>query len=331
MKKGFVILLALALILLLGVYFYILRGPNMGLPDFNYPADKVTQVYIVDKDGKSIQLNKTKEGNWLVNKKYEANEELMGRLLDDIHNQEAIGKVSKSMRKDIKRNLESHYVKVKVFNKEEAVLEYYIGRADESNRGNYMSMPPLREIFDVQNPSNPHNMLYDYSTILNEWRSIWLIDYSSDDIKKVAISYVDTPFHSFVLTNNAPNYTLEGKPKIEAPLNTKRVTEYLTFFTKVSSVLIAHDGTDREEVLAPNNKYASLLLHLKDGTTQTYEVYYYPITYDSKNYELGGTDKYDSDLLYVYTPKDGELYVVTQEVFTKLLRFYPEFYHITPN
>ncbi len=325
MKKGLLYLLLTALVALFAVYFFILRKPNMGLPDFNYPASKVAQIYIVDKDGNDIKLNKKDNGVWIVEDKYEANDELMGRILEDIENQKAIGKVDAKKRKQVKENLEQHYTKVKVYNKDELVLEYYIGRADASGRGNYMSMPPLNEIYDVQLPTNPRSMLYDYSTNLNNWRSIWLIDEPADNIKQVQIEYTDSPSHSFVLTNNAPQYTLKGSPEIHRELNLRRVVDYLNFYTEVSTVLIASPNTDREKILAPDRRYASLILSLKDGTVRVFEVYYHPKTSSSKNLIYDDSD-IDVDLYYVYTPVDQELYVVTRGVFGKLLRFYPEFY-----
>ncbi len=298
----------------------------MGLPDFNYPASKVSQIFFVDKDGQSIKLNKTEQGNWIVNDKYEANEELMGRILEDIENQKAIGKVEANKKSDIKKNLEAHYTKVKVYNKKELVKEYFVGRADPSNRGNYMTMPPLPDIYDVQLPSNPRNMQYDYSTTLNDWRSIWLIDVPADDIKQVHIEYPDSSSNSFLLTNNAPHYTVEGTPKIDEDVNTVRVVSYLNFFTKVSSIMVASEHTNREKVLAPEHQYASLKLTQKNGASKVYDVYFQPISQGSKNYFEGTSTKYDADHYLVHTPADDELYVVTIEVFGKLLRYYPEFF-----
>ncbi len=329
MKRGLLYLLIIALVLFLGVYFYILRQPSMGLPDFNYPADKITQIYFVDKNGASIKLNKTEKGVWIVEDKYEANEEMMERLLDNIQNQKAIGKVPKKRRADIKKSLEEHYTRVKVYNKDELVLEYYIGRPDDPNRGNYMSVPPLREIYDVQQEENPHNMLFDYNTNLNNWRSIWLIDVKPDDIKQVSVEYVDTPAHSFTLVNNAPHYTVTGNPPIEGELNVPRVVGYLSFFTKMSSIMIAHENTDRKKLLAPEHKYATLKLTERNGTVKVYEVYFHQITESSRNYLEGGPGKYDNELYYVLTPADDELYVVSIDNFGKLLRFYPEFYATT--
>ncbi len=326
MRKSLVVLLVLALVALFAVYFFIIRKADMGLPDFSFPADQVSQIFIVDKEGNSIQLNKNEKNVWIVNQRYEANDNLMERILFDIQNQKAIGKVAKSKRKLIKENMEAGYKKVKIYDSEKVVREYYIGPADDANRGNYMTMPPLQDIFDVQLIDQYRSMLYDFSTNLNDWRSIWLIDFAADDIKEVKLDYMDSSQNSFLLTNNAPQYEVTGNQPNTGELNTKRVSEYLNFFTDVSFVLIAQENTDRATILAPEHKYASLQITLRNGRFKRYEIYFHPHTESSKNPAPATGYAYDADLLYVLTPGDDELYVVTWPVFGRLLRTYSDFY-----
>ncbi|HBS85101.1 MAG: hypothetical protein A2W91_01310 [Bacteroidetes bacterium GWF2_38_335] len=218
MKKQNIILLIIVLVLAgLVVYFLKFYGKTSSDDcgngeEFKQFAVKdtasVTKIFIAEKSGKSVTLERSKDG-WLVNGKYPARKDAIFNILKTICRIEIKMPVSKSSHNTIVRNMAGRSTKVEIYDKNGLIKTWYVGGATKDQFGTFMLMeidglmacePQITHI-----PGFTGFLSSRFFCDVEEWKEKSIFKYKFEEIKSLKIEDGENPDRSYIASNLGNN------------------------------------------------------------------------------------------------------------------------------
>ncbi len=331
MKKNTVVFL---IVVLLGgiAWFVISRNGSTTVPvelrDFAF-ADtaSITKIFLVDKAGHQVTLEKIKTGDWQVNKKFKARNDGIFNLLFVVKNLAIKSMVGIQAQEHVIKQLATGAVKIELYQGSKLVRMYYVGGATPDDEGTYMLLvnPETK-----QNSSRPFVMCIEgqtryltpvYTTMENEWRDRTAFSYYPPDISSVKVEFVGAKGHGFeVLQPGYNSYrvqTLDNNTTL-SNLDTLAVKQYLSYFQGVGFEAFLNDMAPlrKDSILSSTPLYR---MTIKDKNNRITELKFFGMEPHREELDANGKpEKFDLDRLY--TLINNREFVNTQYyVFGKLL------------
>jgi len=287
----------------------------------------ITKIFLADKAGHQVTLQKIKSGEWKVNGKWKARNDGIFNLLFVIKNLSIKSMVGVQAQTNVVKGLITGAVKIEIYKGDDLLKVYYVGGQTPDDQGTYMllSDPKTNE-----NSARPFVMCIEgqtryltpvYNTNENEWRDRTALACYPPDIKSVKLEYVaakgasyeviQTAFNRFKITNlqNNANYP---------DFDTMAVRQYLTYFAGQSfeTFLNGMDKTRRDSILGSSPLY---ILTIKDKNDKSTEIKLFGMEPHREELDAKGKpEKFDLDRMYALINKD-ELVVAQFYVFGKLI------------
>lgn len=256
------------------------------MSDFMIPdTSKVDRIFIVEHDGKSVDLRRQADGTWTANSVYLAKQSYVDLLLKTFLRVEVRSPVPKSAEDNVLRVMSSASKKVEIYTggkKPEKI--WIVGHGTKDHFGTYM----LLEKPGVGRSSVPFavNMSGFTGTLssrfhanMDEWRSSLVFQF--DDLYDVASLEVQRPL------TPATNYTVENLPNDqlrlldqngkETPFDTVLVRNSLAGLQRLNFEYVDRNlsRTERDSVLSLTPSHLLRLTH-RDGTKETVKFWYMP-------------------------------------------------------
>jgi hypothetical protein len=331
MKKNQI---ALLIVLLLGgITIYFLRKDTgttvpKELRDFAY-ADtaSITKIFLADKAGHQVTLEKLSKGNWTVNKKFKARNDGIFNLLFVVKNLSIKSMVGVQAQENVIKNLASGATKIELYQGDKLVRMYYVGGATPDDEGTYMLLvnPETK-----QNSSRPFVMCIEgetryltpvYVTSEAEWREKIAFTYFPPNIKSVKVQFIGASGNSFEVVSSRPNlfevHYLKNNSNYPN-IDTLAVKQYLSYFQGVGFETFLNDMQTfrKDSILSSTPLYEMTITDRDDKVTNLrfFGMEPHREALDAK----GKPEKFDMDRMYTLINKDE--FVVTQYyVFGKLL------------
>lgn len=336
MKKNKSLLIILFSLIIITTFF-IYRSTNSTikkeLSDFAIKdTASITKIFIADRNGHSVTLERMNKKEWLLNGKDEPKADFLKLFLDGVYKIDVQSRVSKAAYNNVIKALASSGIKCEIYQNDAQTPSktYYVGSQTEDGLGTFMIIENSTVPFITEIPGFNGYLTPRYSVKTEDWKMPRLFRLEPQDLKSLTVSYSNFPDKSFTITS------ADGKFKIESPSNKKiieyvdsvAVDNYLTFYKNVFYEAQAKNLTDfkKDSIL----QYPpSIIVSLTNKAGQTKEVDIYPIPYSPSSLpqadEKSGKPQFDLDRIYGYVKPEKEFVIIQHYTFDKLLRQFMDF------
>lgn len=332
-KSLFIILLSLIVI----TAFFIYRSTNTTikkeLSDFAVKdTASITKIFIADRNGHSVTLERKNKKEWLLNGKDEPKSDFLKLFLDGVYKIKVQSRVAKAAYNNVIKALASSGIKCEIYlnDAQTSSKTYYVGSQTEDGLGTFMIIENSNVPFITEIPGFNGYLTPRYSVKTEDWKMPRLFRLQPSDLKSLMVNYSNFPDKSFTITS------ADGKFKIESPTTKKMiehvdsvaVDNYLALYKNVFYETQAKDLTDfkKDSML----QYApSIVVSLTNKAGQTREVDIYPMPYSPSSLpqedDKSVTPPFDVDRMFGYIKPEKEFVIIQHYTFDKLLRQFVDF------
>lgn len=329
------VLAILGLLALVALAYYVYQKKNGGtldpaLVEFAVPdTAAITKVFLADRRGNTITLDRQAVDRWQVNGKYKARQDAMITLLSTIMKVEVKMPVPKSAHNNIVRLLAGNSTKVEVYVGNKLVKTYYVGDATKDHQGTYMAMDGADVPFVCHLPGFRGFLTPRYFTRINEWRDTELFRYPRiAEIAEVQVDFHQNPKNSYRVSRSA-----EGKYSVELTaqrfklpmIDTTAVRRYLHQFSVMHYERVADYPQNIVDSIAASPKFFTVKVRDIRGNTRSLETWRVKVPTGT----LGIDDtplEWDADRLNGRVDGNLNEMVLVQYFNTDRITVYPEYF-----
>ncbi|MCF8309093.1 MAG: DUF4340 domain-containing protein [Bacteroidales bacterium] len=298
----------------------------------------VTKIFLADKDGHQVLLNKKQPDKWMLNDSLPAQQESVDLLLETIHKLAIDHPVSNAAHNSVVSRLASRSVKVEVYQQlyrinlfdkiklfpyEENTKTFFVGGETKDKMGTYMLMEGADKPYVVAIPGFRGFVSTRFTARFRDWRSHIIFNSDIKEIESLAMKFHNEPEKSFrIEVEDSRSFSLYdiSEQKYVPDFDTIKVIEYLTAYRdlRFESWLNYIPDRKKDSITSQEPMYG---IHLKgkDGGEQHVKTYKKETPKKRKNIQ-GKPLGYDPDRMYA-TINDGNDFVLVQFfVFDKILK-----------
>jgi len=243
MKKNKVALIILIVLAVLATWF-IYNNKNgtikETLRDFSV-ADtaSVDKIFLADKEGNQVKLERQSNGVWTVNEKYNARMDAINMLLMTMKRIDVKEPVGKAAQDNVIKRLAAKAVKCEIYQNGQLSKAYYVGTETADQTGTYMilidtkTMQTSAKPFVTYIPGFEGYLTTRYFTKESDWRDRAVYTYVPNTIKSIKLEVPYTPEHGYELIVKGNNdYVIKqlSNGKEYANFDTVAVKQYLSYF-----------------------------------------------------------------------------------------------------
>lgn len=160
----------------------------------------VSKIFIADRNGNQVLLERTAPQKWMVNGEYEANQSNINNVLETVNLMTVKAPVATARYDKTIRDLSASGTKVEFYtNSSTPEKVIYIGTPNQNHTGSYMmiegtNLPYLVHIEGFKGFLSPR-----FSPFENDWRTKIVFDYNPKDIAEIRLSFPGKPEKGFVI------------------------------------------------------------------------------------------------------------------------------------
>lgn len=313
MKKN---IIGLVLLILLGSLAYLAyeqRGKGTlkpALHDFAV-ADTaaVTKVFLADKYGRNVLLERRGEKVWQLNGRYKARKDLVDVLLKTIARVEMKAPVADAAHNTIVTLLAGKSIRTEIYKGDKLVKVYYVGDATGDNMGTYMLLEGSSTPFICHIPGFYGYLTARFVTDVSTWRDTEIFANRLTQIQELSVEYFEHPDKSFrVMKDDAGRYsleTLQPVPQAITPFDTVEVMKYLLGFDNIRFEKVMSYDAGKVDSIVKSPPYYRITL--KEPTGRMRSLTTYRIPFDPESSEtIDGELEWDPDNMHgiVHDNKD---------------------------
>lgn len=195
----------------------------------------IDKIFLSDKDGYKLLLERKSTSVWSVNKSFEARPDAIKILLETIKQIRVKAPVGRSSFNNVVKKLAVKSTKVEIYQKGKLVKTYYVGGTTEDFLGNYMMIENSSAPFIMHIPGFDGYLYPRYYAIPELWRSTALYRYKAQDIATIKFQDFKNPKNSWELLQKDTKITLKNFEGNEiTQFDTLKGRELLTQFYNVN-------------------------------------------------------------------------------------------------
>ena len=315
------------------------KGNSFAVSD----TTNVTKFFIADKNNNSVKVERSANGSWVLNDKYEVNPTMVQVMLTTFIGIEAKAPVAKGTRNTIIRLMAGKSNKVEIYQKgyrinifnyiklfphEKLTRTYYVGDPTQDNNGTYMLMAGSEDPYVVNIPGFRGFVATRYSPMEADWRSHSVFKVRVPEIASLSVKYTQYPEKSFMITNrNNQSFTLTSlvdNRNIEK-FDTLKVVEYLSLYRNLNYEAYLDEMTkSKQDSVLATTPSSEIILVDKLGKTRILKAWQRKA--EKGQLDLDGNQlDWDRERMYGYIDKSDRLvslqYFVFNDVFIPLQMF----------
>lgn len=203
----------------------------------------ITKIFLADKNGRNLTLERTESGKWTVNGKYGVRMDALETLLKTIMRVDVKEPVGKKAQENVIKRLSTRAVKCEIYQKGELTKAYYVGSETQDLTGTYMIMIDIETMQAMERPFVTYIPGFEgylttrYFTEEKGWRDRTMFQYNPNDIKSVRMEVPYNPSFGYELTvkgNNDYEIKMLSDNKVVAGVDPIAVKQYLSYFQILS-------------------------------------------------------------------------------------------------
>lgn len=217
----------------------------------------ITQLFIVEKSGDKVKLDRMGKGQWQVNNKYPARQDGINLLLATIKNVQILSPVDKKAQESVIKTLASTARKIEIYAGDELIKVYYVGGETQDHLGTYMLLSDAKtELnstvpFIMYIPGFNGYLTSRYFTAEKDWRDRNIFSYKANEITSVKVECFNRPEQSFEITgqNNQYNIQLLQDNKSLEGFDTLAIKQYLVYYENIGYESLENTFTKKDSVI----------------------------------------------------------------------------------
>ncbi len=339
MKKNSIFLILLVILLAVAGWLYYIKTNgtiNEALRDFAVKdTGSVVKIFMADKAGQTVTLEKVEDNDWMLNGKYPARPDAIKTFLTTIHDLEVRSPVGKSGYNNVIRNIASKGIKVEIYNKDGMLKTFYVGGPTQDQVGTFMYLENSTVPFIIHIPGFDGYLTPRFIVRAEDWKIKNVFRVKSGKLKKLVVTDRQRPGYIFTITSDgAKNYKLfndQGQELSDASQD--KIFSYLQFYEMINYEMIERTFTSaQKDSIRATIPFRTIALTGVDNQTRTVNLWRRPQTVNTTNKanEAGEPYSFDIDRMTAQIDGDTSLYVVQYFTFEKLFRQPADFLISTP-
>ncbi|MCE2683295.1 MAG: hypothetical protein LW704_10150 [Cryomorphaceae bacterium] len=327
MKKIFVLLSAIAVLVLLG-WFAMRALDSKGhstteLIDFAVSdTTSIDKIIITDVQGRVMEVVKN-ESEWTDKDGGCISQPSISFILDAIKNIEWKGYLPENSQEQITKLMASQHIKVEIFQEGEWVKTWYIGPPAQDHYGQIMlvdspeagksDLPVIMKIKGFNGIIEPR-----FFADPRKWMCTEIFAVRMDRIRKVDVRFYDVPQRSFTVTKNGTKTKVYQQGKLLKNVNPQRVYLYLQNYKKVHYELANFELSEKQiDSMKRTTPFATLKLTETNGKTTKLRMFRIN-SFESQRNEFGEIVDIDMNKFWCQLP-NGAMVKCQYHVFNPLL------------
>ncbi|MFH1004845.1 MAG: hypothetical protein V1781_05055 [Bacteroidota bacterium] len=206
----------------------------------------INKIYLVNKDGSEVLLEKVNPGEWKVNKKHIARRDAIKALLVCIKELAVKNPVAKNAIENISKQLATTGTKIEIYQNDNLIKLYYVGGDAQDGLSTYML---LADHETGENSTMPFEMFIPgfngflsvrYFTDADLWRDRTVFAHSPDKISSITFNPVQMPDSGFTVSLSTTNEISlhDSKGNLIAYFDTLKMKRYITYFSNIQYVAL---------------------------------------------------------------------------------------------
>ena len=328
--KNKILFLAAVLLAITAVWFgWSNKNSTIDKEELRFAVDtgSVRKIFLADRTGRSITIERAGGATWLVNDSFPARQDLLKSLLTAIAGVEVKTRVSKAGFNNVVKALAADGVKCEIYSgdSEQPVMTYYVGGPTADQLGTFMMKEGADLPFICELPGFNGYLSPRYTANSLEWRDKLIYSLQPEEITKVRVHYPSRPDWSYSLSRTSNGFVL-GDPLDGTSIgiaDTTSVRNYLYLFRKVPFETEAMKmRKEEQDSLSRLTPVAELEVTDTAGRVHGLRLFPMPVqtgalaTHDS----LGNPLQHDADRFYATDPVQLKWWVLQHFTFDPLLR-----------
>lgn len=259
----------------------------------------IDKIYIVDKQGSNVTLER-KENGWMVNNKLLADPMQINLILETLHSVQVRRPVTKGEREEVVKSMAGEHQKVEVYRGNRLLKSFYVGGTTNDAEGTYYLLDGAETPYVVHLRYFRGILNTRFAFRENAFRSRGIFTYDPTEIEQIKVTYNKLPADS--------NFTITGKGNYfqvneVSNVDTNRLVNYVQNFAKVFYTELAKETfvmSSVDSTLQQLGKYATIEITASDkARSQTLDVYLG--SHEEDKYEVCVMHN-PSDTVRVYRP-----------------------------
>ena len=322
MKKNSTLLLILAVLILAGIAYWVIRtddskGGGKAMSDFAIEnTEEINKIIITEVNGNKAELEKGEE-NWTVNQKYKARPESIKLLLKTFKNIAVQSAVPTGLKKTVVANMAARNKKVEIFVNNELTKIYYVGSPTKDHYGTYMLLEKngrkSSEPYVMHMPGFNGFLESRFFTNLNDWKFSGVFVYDPLDVERIRVDFLNKPSKSYSILQEDKVITLyDSEEKPVENFNKTLVENYILNYEKIYFNKVAElpwEKTDSIINSLPTYKVSITV----NGETKKVDFHLKPRENPLVDEVTGEIEKWDEN--YIYGVISGEKEVLIFQYF----------------
>lgn len=294
----------------------------------------IDKIFLADKQGFSITLERVNVGEWKVNNKYKASQPKINTLLETMKLLEVKFPVPEKDFNSVVADMATRSVKVEIYQKGELAKTYYVGIQTVDQLGTYMLMENSKSPFITHIPGFNGYLNTRYFTKEKEWKTKAIFEERAADIDYVKVEYPMEPQKSFVVSADGSVVPLSEKTEPLQNINKQLVQFYLASFEQLN-----YEGYDqafnqqRADSVAALTSYCIVELKNKKGKVTKLRLFLKAVdgqTMQQFDEKTNQPLEFDPERYYALLDEEKDLLLVQHFVVGKVLRSYADFFAPLP-
>jgi len=292
----------------------------------------ITQIFLADRNGHSVLLQRKDQGGWMVNNKYGVRREAIKTLLLTIRSVAVKSPVAKAGYNGVIKGLATEGIKCEIYlnNESKPAKVYYVGGSTADVLGTFMMIQNSSSPFVTEIPGFVGYLTPRYQPYEKDWRETTIFDYNPDDIKNITIKYFHDPSQSFSVDRSGNQFNVSSPQTnhvVQHP-DTIGLLNYLSYFKSLHFEGWDRDFTDEQrDSLKGSIPLSVVTVTDIKGKTVSMTTFPKPITRSSlaQTDTLGNQLRYDMDRQYAFINNDNDFVTIQHYVFGKIFRQLDDF------
>lgn len=203
----------------------------------------INKIFLADKSGNTITLERNATGGWMVNGKFNARPDAIKVLLTTIKKIDVKEPVGKNAQDNVIKRLSAKAIRCEIYQNNELTKAYYVGTETADQTGTYMilidpeTMAPSAKAFVTYIPGFEGYLTTRYFTDERNWRDRTVFSYVPSEIKSVKMESPEHPEQSYEVSaqgGNSFQVKMLANNKPLDNIDTLAVKQYLSYFKQLN-------------------------------------------------------------------------------------------------
>ena len=351
-RKTFWLLSAAALVTVVAVV--LLLGKNSSTNrssavDFSIAdTSSIHTVFMADRSGGKVLLERQPDGTWLLNGKSAAMRENVNDLLSVLHNMRVKMPVGKAATENVVKWLATGATKVQItytgnrinlgrlhFWKGERTKTFYMGNPTPDNLGNYAIIDKSKQPYIVYVPGFRGFISPYFTTIEGDWKSHQLLNLRISEIEEVRLTDFEHPEASLLIRKHGEKHfdmvsLTDGR--MLPSYDTLKLYDHLSSYRKLNFEFFMEKPTPEKRDSILSAKFKELVVTDTRGSKLKITMYHIYNEYNTEEYEYQPEfmELYNRDKFYVTLDDNTEDFYICQFfVFDRIIQ--PISYYFVDN